>query len=116
MNSMLAWPLLQLLIDNIVIFSTNFEEYLHHLEAVSTRLDETGLTQKPPKIINLAASNYQYVGHMVGAGEVRPLKAKIKVLMQYHKPVKKKDMRAFLVLQTATDALRFSSSTTDKGN
>ena len=35
---------------------------------------------------------------MVEAGEIRLFQAKIEVLTQYPKPVKKKDMRAFLGL------------------
>ena len=37
-------------IDDIVIFSTNFEEHLNHQEAVFTRLEETGLILKPKKM------------------------------------------------------------------
>ena len=33
--------------DDFVIFSTNFEEHLNHLEAVFNRQEQTGLTLKP---------------------------------------------------------------------
>ena len=65
--------------DDNVIFRTNFEEHLKHLEAVFTRLEGTGLSLKPPKL-NLAAPNCQYLGHMVGAEEVKPLQVKIVIL------------------------------------
>ena len=41
-------------INDIVIFSTNFEELLNHQEAVFTWLEETGLILKPKKKCNLA--------------------------------------------------------------
>ena len=52
MNSMLAdkASLAAAYIDDIVIFSTTFEEHLNHLETVFNRLEETGLILKsPPK-------------------------------------------------------------------
>ena len=101
MNSMLAnmASFAAAYIDYVVIFSTNFEEHLNHLEAVFTRLEEGDRADpETPQKCNLAVPNCQYLGHMVGAGEVRPLQAKIEVLTQYPKPVKKKDMKAFLCL------------------
>ena len=83
--------------DDIVLFSKTFEEHIVHLEAVFSRLEEMGLVLKPMKY-KLAEPTYQYLGHRVEAGEVRPLQAKIDDLTSYPKPLKKKDMRSFLGL------------------
>ena len=84
-------------IDDIVVFSKTFEKYIVHLEAVFSRLEETGLVLKPTKC-KLAEPTCQYLGHRVGAGEVHPLQAKIDDLTSNPKPLKKKDMRSFLGL------------------
>ena len=73
------------------------EDHLKHLEAVLRRLREIGLKLKPKKC-TLVKSNCNYLGHMVGRGEVRPLEAKVETVKNYTKPIKKRDMRAFLWL------------------
>ena len=52
MNSMLAdmASFAAAYIDDIVIFSTNLEEHQNYIEAVFTRLEETGPTLKPQKM------------------------------------------------------------------
>ena len=71
--------------EDIVVFSKTFEEHIVHLEAVFSRLEETGLVLNPTKC-KLAKPTCQYLGHRVGAGEVRPLQAKIDDLTSYPKP------------------------------
>ena len=84
-------------IDDIVIYSCNFKEHIKHLEIVFVRLEETGLKLKASKCV-LAANHCKYLGHCVGEGRIRPLQAKVKVVLDYQQPNKKKDMRAFLGL------------------
>ena len=71
MNSMLAdmARFSAAYIDDIVVFSKTFEEHIVHLEAVYSRLEETGLGLKPTKC-KLAEPTCQYLGHRVGAEEV----------------------------------------------
>ena len=84
-------------IDDIVVFSLNFDEHLSHLEAVLIRMGELGLTLKARKC-QLARSDCQFLGHRVGRGQVRPLQAKIEAFQKYPRPKRKKEMRAFLGL------------------
>ena len=64
MNSMLAdmARFSAAYIDDIVVFSKTFEEHIVHLEAVYSRLEETGLVLKPTKC-KLAEPTCQYLGH-----------------------------------------------------
>ena len=84
-------------IDDIVVFSLNFDERLSHLEAVLIRMGELGLTLKARKC-QPARSDCHFLGHRVGRGQVRPLREKIEAIQKYPKPKRKKEMRAFLGL------------------
>ena len=84
-------------IDDIIIYSDTFKEHLKHIEAVLNQLKEMGLTLKAKKC-QLARADCEYLSHRVGGGKVQPLQAKIQCIMDYPKPKKKKDLRAFLGL------------------
>lgn len=56
-------------LDDIIIFSSTFEEHLQRLEQVLTRLGEWGLKLNPKKCF-LAQERVRYVGHIVSAAGV----------------------------------------------
>ena len=62
-------------IDDIVIFSNDFESHVKHLENVFSKLIAAGLTAKPSKC-KIGHAQVPYLGHLVGHGTVRPLQAK----------------------------------------
>jgi len=84
-------------IDDIVVFSQSFEEHLTHLEDVLERLDRVNLTVKPSKS-QVSCARIPYLGHLAGAGEMRPLEAKVETLRQFPVPETKKQVRGFLGL------------------
>ena len=111
-NSMLAdmTSIAAAYIDDIVIFSTNFEEHLSHLEAVFTRLEETGLTLKQPKKCNLKLP----VSWTHGWSRRR---------LKYTHTIPQGEEEGYAIfpgsckiLQTLCTRIWFSSSTTDRGN
>ena len=56
-------------LDDLVVFSQSWEEHLHHLDSVLTRLREAGLTAKPKKC-QFGMAQCAYLGHVVGGGRV----------------------------------------------
>ena len=84
-------------IDDVAIFSNSWQEHLEHLDTVLTKIHEAGLTVKPSKC-KFAHQQVTYLGHTVGNGQIKPNVDKIKAVMQFPKPVTKKDVRSFLGL------------------
>lgn len=81
-------------LDDLVIYSDDWEKHLLHLRAVLQRLHEAGLTAK----CQLGANQYVYLGHTVRNGEIRPDMTKIEAVENFPQPKTKKEVRAFLGL------------------
>ena len=82
-------------VDDIVIYSNSWSEHLKRLEAVFCRLAAANLT------VNLAKSDFGYakviyLGHVVGMGNVTPVEAKIKCIVEYPIPENRKGLMRFL--------------------
>ena len=71
--------------DDVIIFSSSWEEHLSHLRSVFTRLREAGLTAKPP-ICTLGATTCTYLGHVVGNGVVRTEPTKLQAVADFPRP------------------------------
>jgi len=84
-------------IDDIIIFSRNWEEHLHHLQEVFTRLRQANLTVKLKKC-QFGGHKVQYLGHIIGGGQIRPDGRKVSAVKEFPRPVFKKDVRAFIEL------------------
>ena len=84
-------------LDDILICSNTWEEHVQHLTEVFGRLREAGLHIKDKKC-NFAVNSCNYLGHVVGGGEVRPMDCKVKAVKEYERPKTKKQVRAFLGL------------------
>ena len=83
--------------DDIVIHSKTWEEHLIHLQEVFVRLLDAGLTLKVEKY-QFGRKKVHYLGHVIGGGCVQPDPGKLKAVLEYPKPLTKKDVRAFLGL------------------
>ena len=75
-------------LDDLVIYSDDWEKHLLHLRAVLQRLREAGLTAK----CQLGANQYVYLGHTVGNGEIRPDMTKIEAVENFPQPKTKKEV------------------------
>ena len=84
-------------LDDLVVYSSEWEEHLTHLRAVFERIRGAGLTAKPGKC-KLGTVQCVYLGHTVGNGEVRPESTKIDAVSKFPRPETKKEVRAFLGL------------------
>ena len=63
-------------LDDLIIFSTSWEDHLIHLRTVVSRLQELGLTTKPSKC-QFAMTECTYLGHVVESGVVKPEEGKL---------------------------------------
>ncbi|KAK7912657.1 hypothetical protein WMY93_012868 [Mugilogobius chulae] len=58
-------------LDDIVIYSSSWKEHMDHLRTVLNHLQAAGLTVNPAKCV-FGASQTEYLGHVIGGGELRP--------------------------------------------
>ena len=63
-------------LDDLIIFSTSWEDHLIHLRTVLSRLQESGLTTKKSKC-QFEMTECTYLGHVVGSGVVKPEEGKL---------------------------------------
>ena len=84
-------------LDDLVIYSSTWEEHLQHLRQVFKRLQEAGLTAKPKKC-QFAMNQCKYLGHVVGNGVVQPESGKVNVVNSFAVPEMKIQVRVFLGL------------------
>ena len=84
-------------LDDLVIFSSSWEDHLDHLSQIFQRLEDAGLTTKLRKC-QFGMSECSYLGHVVGGGLTRPEEQKTEAIRSYPQPSTKKQVRAFLGL------------------
>ena len=84
-------------IDDILIYSSTWDEHVDDVRRLLTRLREAHLTARPTKC-HVACSSVEFLGHIVGKGEVKPTPEKIDQVMSSSRPTTKKEVRSFLGL------------------
>ena len=77
-------------LDDLVVYSSTWEEHVQHLHSVFEHLCKDGLTAKPQKC-QFAMKQCRYLGHVVGNGVVQPEPGKIDAV------------KSFAVLRTETN-------------
>jgi hypothetical protein len=82
-------------IDDIVIYSNDWNEHIRTIRELFRRLSEAKLT------VNLAKSEFchatvTFLGHVVGQGHVRPIDAKVKAIALFPVPDSKRQLMRFL--------------------
>lgn len=82
-------------IDDIVVYSTSFNQHLKDLQAVFDILRKYKLRASPEKAV-LCKETVNFLGHQIGSGRISPLDAKITALRSYRRPETKKGIRSFL--------------------
>ena len=84
-------------IDDIDDYSQTWKEHLEHLGRVFQCLADANLRVKLSKC-QFGRHEVHYLGHVIGQGKLRPDENKVIAVKNYHTPVTKKDVRAFLGL------------------
>lgn len=88
-------PFASAYIDDVVITSSTWEEHLSHIRQTLQALQAAHLTVKLVKCC-FAAAQIQFLGHLVGRGDIRPQRLKTLAVREYKQPKTKKDIRVFL--------------------
>ena len=82
-------------LDDILIFSKNLNEHIHHLRAVFLRLRQYNLKLKLEKC-DFFKSQVFYLGHLLGASGIKPMPDKIEALKVMPPPKTVKECQAFM--------------------
>ena len=72
-------------LDDIIIYSTTFEEHIGHIEQVMIRLQNAQLTAKPVKTF-LCKKTVQYLGFMINKNELTTTEENIEKIKNYPIP------------------------------
>ncbi|GFU93971.1 hypothetical protein TNCV_4503741 [Trichonephila clavipes] len=84
-------------IDDIAIFSENWEEHLLHLDTILTKLSELNFTVNLKKCA-FGKAQIKYLGHIIGSGKHEPDPEKTAVINNLPVPKTKKELRSALGL------------------
>lgn len=84
-------------LDDVVIYSDEWDVHLDRIEKLFTRLADACLTINLAKC-EFAKATVTYLGRVVGQGKVCPLRAKVQAIDDYAPPETKKDLMRFLGL------------------
>lgn len=93
----LKWQTCLVYLDDVVVFSSSFDEHLRRLEAVLQAIKTSGLTLKPEKC-RFAYEELLFLGHVISKSGVRPDPRKTAAIADFPPPTDKKAVRRFLGL------------------
>ena len=82
-------------LDDLIICSSTFEEHLHRLDLVLTRLKECGLKLSPEKCV-FVEEKVKFLGHVVSGQGVETDPAKIEKVSKWPTPKNSDEPRSFL--------------------
>ena len=91
----LQWKFCLVYIDDIVIYTNEFDLHLEHIEQVFKRLTLAGLKLKPSKC-RFAMTEISYLGHIVSQAGIRPDPSKVDAIRLYPAPTDLTELRRFL--------------------
>jgi len=81
--------------DDLVVFSYNWDEHMQHVRQVLQALRKTGLTVNPNKC-HWGVEKLEFLGHVIGKGVVSVPQTRASAIRNYVKPKTNKGLRAFL--------------------
>ena len=93
----LAWDICLVYLDDVIIFSSTFEEHLVRLRQVFDRFRDANLTLKPKKSF-FGQKRIKFLGHYVSSEGIEPMPEKCKAVQEFPTPKKVKEVRSFLGL------------------
>jgi phosphoribosylaminoimidazole (AIR) synthetase len=83
-------------LDDILIYSTTYEEHLQHIRQLLEILRQNKLYAKPQKCIFMQ-HEVEFCGHIVGNGIIKVMKKKIESIVQWPQPRNVHEVRQFQV-------------------
>lgn len=82
-------------LDDIIIFSSDKETHLKHMEIIFAKLEKAGLKLKESKC-NFFKTQIQYLGHIVSAEGIKPLPEKCQAIDEMPAPRNVKEVQIFM--------------------
>lgn len=93
----LSWEVCLAFLDDIIVFSKDFEQHLERLQLVFDRLMQANLKLKPSKC-KLFQTRVQFLGHVISKDGVSPDTEKVDVILKWPIPRNLTEVRAFIGL------------------
>jgi hypothetical protein len=81
--------------DDLVVYSSSFEEHVGHLKEIFRRLEKAGFTLNREKL-RLAQEEIPFLGHLVSGQGIQVLPERVEVIRQFPPPKNIKAVRRFL--------------------
>lgn len=91
----LNWKSVLVYVDDILIFSSSFEEHLKHLDQVFKRLKEANLKLQHTKC-HFAVKKLKFLGHIISKNGIEVDPEKTKAMSEFPTPKTQKQVRSFL--------------------
>ena len=91
------WKTLLIYMDDIIIYSSDFDSHLERLDEALTRLGGAGLKLKPSKC-HLLKQEVEFLGHVVTPEGVKTNPSKIEAVKKWPQPTNVSQVRSFLGL------------------
>jgi len=88
-------PQCNVYLDDIVVYSNDWESHVASLAIVFERLAKAALTLNLAKC-DFARATVTYLGKQVGQGQVKPVDAKVAAVLAYPVPTNRRELRRFL--------------------
>ena len=88
---------MEFFLDDIIIYSTTFEEHMCHIEEVTIRLQNAELTAKPVKTF-LCKKTVHYLGFIINKNGITTTEENIEKIKNYPMPKPVKEARSYLGL------------------
>ena len=93
----LTWSQCLIYLDDIVVYSSTFDQHLKRLRRVFDRLGSAGLKLQPKKC-RFARESVTYLGHILSAGGLEPDSKKVKAVLDFPQPQNSAELKSFLGL------------------
>ena len=87
----------EVFLDDILIHAVTWEEHCEILNKVLDILKYANLTAKPSKC-EVGKQSIEYLGHIIGNGNIKPTSEKVESVQKARIPTTKKEVRSFLGL------------------
>lgn len=82
-------------IDDVIIYTSTFQEHLSVVREFLQRLRAANLTVKPRKCF-IGYRSLECLGHIAGDEKLRPLSEKVTAIQNFNRPSTKKQVRSFI--------------------
>ena len=93
----LQWETCLIYIDDIIVFSTNFEQHIHRVREVFDRLQKAGLKLRPEKC-EMLQEQVTFLGQVVSSSGVKPSPVNIAKIVDWPVPANAKQVKQFVAL------------------